>query len=469
MNHLGEGLPPAHVPNPESIPQGPTDIGLIAGAVHKAVQAAKTAETLQRVHPSLSDQVVGNSIKRYESDLEADGVPAACGLLRQYGVEVVSTGPDAPRHIAITHDSKAISFGNGEVVPLGRNLKRMKAASYSLRETEGEALRLDVLKTLGAHPGEAFSRKELWDKVRPDMEYERKLWEAYIQPLIDGPHVHQGEPLIHDIKINSRASVFAFGNFIPNFVPSLRPLRLENEPNFTLDYGRRVPGKNAILLHMLEAATADKPVTNDDWVANYTPQELAKINLKPRQLLPLTVTGITAHYLKDADTEFVIWRVKTDQKDPETGYRQSGYYMEKRLSLAEAGSVCHFLWSHKALLAEQGLTPPSKKITEALREGILESDRPLQTLSSAELTEQRRQSFEKTVRMLTYPKHLKKFIELVGSRDPNDPRLAMLGYFRDLLRTEGAEQAIRQILDGDYPKKSHRFKLTKKNGMEHLG
>ncbi len=338
---------------------------VILESCHRAIQLTKQFDELTLVR-TLSP---GNFQKtpQHLRDIEDDPViQAARYCLEANGIQIVP-GQTAPRkNVTITVDPAHNLAINGDK-PQSISRRTVKGMDPKVSEGEGKGLRIEVLKVLAAHPEQAYNRKALWAAMRPGEEFDRNLWEVHIQPFLLAPPAYHGQPLVHAIKVNKQRYEYVFGNFKASFRSAEQHFKVEDEPIFTFDDGREVTGRAGRILHMLAQADLDDPVMNDDVLELYTTEELARLSTPPHKTLQLNVSGLNNYYFRGKDTEWEIHRVKTDTKDTETGFRQSGYYMERRLSVLEARRLVHFLAMHGELLRSKGIAPPSVELQEHLQ------------------------------------------------------------------------------------------------------
>jgi hypothetical protein len=435
---------------------------VILASARLVTDATKRVETIERMTPSLSQREIASALQWHADSLETLQIAAARYCLAANGIEVgISPEARPPKAVIITVDPQCnIQVNGSEPQSLNRELGRVSPTAR-LTQIEGKRLQIAALKVLAANPAKSYSRLELWRELFPGQPIHGETWETHFKPFLHNPPTYHNEPLIEAVRVNRQKNRYMAGNFSMSFTETDKVMDVKQEAIFTFDNGREVSGKAAAILTRLLKATADSPLMLEDIEDLYTPEEIDALAIPNRKLLSNWVNGLNRWYFKSGNTEYEIVPIKTKKVNPETGLEQSGYYMQKRFSLADASHVAHFLKMHEAVLADRKVAPLPDRTSQDIAHAVKASGSP--AASSEEVRTVRREAFGKVMELLNNEKRFNAFIKRCQGEDPADPRIALLFHLRDNLTPEGSA-AVRRMLSEPHTKVRRFYESSNKGG-----
>lgn len=444
-------------------------------------EVTRVARELDELEPTLRQFGLEEQIEAKRRQIEemysGSNMRAARYYLRLSGVEVLATDDDTAVQIQPTasetrekgkpdltilidpHNNISI---NSKVVSLNRDLQ---IAGKVGAEAAGRQLRVDVLKFLAENPGQAFRASEIWDAIRPRADVNFNVWNLYCKPFFKIELTYKRKPIIKVDKVRPRLFKYSLEDFNLMVEETDKVFNIADETIFTLPNGNEIGGKGGKLLHMLNRATADKPVVRQDVIDRlYTIDELSK--LKNQRSVLSALVSVARQEIQG--TNLSIIKVLTDEKDPETNYRYPGYYMEglepedEPLTLHEATVLAGFLVYHQDKLVRRGLDPMPVSIFEGLNEKVVETYANGEK-TSADLHTLRSLAFEKAMTLLGASDERQK--NALDSFDKKgDPRTDLLIH---LLSYSTAEQVayIKQLLEA-HPELEVTFDAGRRKGFQ---
>jgi hypothetical protein len=151
---------------------------------------------------------------------------------------------------------------NGEPYSLTRELQQVSRTSS---EAEARQLKADVIEFFANNPDKKFRASEVWAIIRPGEEFSRTGgWNLFVKDFLRDEFHPEGKPFVEVLKTHPRLLHYVARNFDTTVKRTDEIFELEKEGVFTFPNGEEVAGETAQLLHLLDKANADNPVTKEN-------------------------------------------------------------------------------------------------------------------------------------------------------------------------------------------------------------